>query len=110
MSTVSPSRIPLLDSRDDFYATEKPTANDVCLLIEVADSSLEYDREIKLPLHAQSGIEEFWIVNLIDSRIEVYRQPQSDGTYADRTDIGSGQTLRLLAFPGVLIPVDELLG
>ena len=79
-------------------------------MIEVADTSLEYDCVIKLPLNAQSGIEEFWIVNLIDSRIEVYRQPQSDGIYGDRTDSGSGQTLSLLAFPGVLIPVDKLLG
>lgn len=102
--------IALLESREDFYAIAKPTAGDVRLLIEVADSSLAYDREIKLPLYAHSGIEEFWIVNLMESRIEVYRRPHSDGTYADRTDFVGGQTLALLAFPGVLLAVDELLG
>ena len=80
------------------------------LVIEVADSSIEYDREIKLPLYAQAGIQEFWIINLSESKVEVYRQPQTSGTYVSRTDFSRGETLVSLAFPEVAFDVDSMFG
>jgi Uma2 family endonuclease len=96
--------------RDDFYATLKPKANDVRFVIEVADSSLAYDREIKLPLYAQAGIQELWIVNLNESKVEVYRQPQPSGNYTSRVDILRGGTLSALAFPEATFEFDSMLG
>ena len=100
----------LLVPRDDFYASSNPKACDVLLVIEVADSSLEYDREIKLPLYAQAGIQELWIVNLNESKVEVYRQPQLSGIYQSRVDLGRGESLVPLAFPEVSFQTDSVLG
>ncbi len=75
--------ISLLVPRDDFYESGKPRPADILLLIEVADTSLEFDRETKLPLYAQAGIRELWIVNLIERCLEVHRDPTPDGQYRD---------------------------
>lgn len=61
--------------KEDYYAEKHPQPEDVFLLIEVADSSLGYDQEIKLPLYAKAGIPEYWIINLEANRIEAYRKP-----------------------------------
>ena len=87
----------------------KARPGDVHLVIEVADSSLEFDRTVKLPLYAEAGIRELWIVNLLDERLEVYRQPQLDGTYAHEDTLGVGQEIEPLAFPGVRLAVSEIL-
>lgn len=65
----------LLVPRDDFYASAHPQPKDVYLLIEVADSSVRIDQEIKLPVYAAAGVPEVWIVNLADRQVEVYRTP-----------------------------------
>ena len=72
----------LLKHRDDFYADAHPRPTDVYLLIEVADSSLPIDREVKLPLYAQAQIPEVWIINLAERTIEGYRSP-SEGRYQE---------------------------
>ena len=61
--------------RRDKYRDDHPRPEDVLLLIEVADSSLAFDRKVKTPLYAQAGIPEYWIVNLNDRQIEIFRQP-----------------------------------
>ncbi len=99
----------LLVARDDFYASSKPQAHDVLLVIEVADSSLAYDREIKLPLYAQAGIQELWIVNLDESKVEVYRQPLLSGTYQSRADFGRGERLTALGGSEVSFDIDSIL-
>ncbi len=101
--------ISILAMRDDFYEASKPTASDVRLLIEVADTSLEYDREVKLPLYAANGIVELWIVNLNASTVEVYRQPHASGYYAIRADYCPGQDVCPLDFPNLLVPIAEIL-
>ncbi len=101
--------ISVLASRDDFYASSKPHAKDVRLLIEVADTSLEYDREVKRPLYAQAEVADFWIVNLIDSVVDVYRDPQPDGTYASEVSFAHSDVVRPLAFADVELPVSEIL-
>ena len=99
----------LLVPRPDDYAGGKATPSDILLLIEVADSSLEYDREVKLPLYAENSIREFWIVNLIDRCVEVYRQPRPDGTYADVQTLCAEESINLLGLPSLTISVAALL-
>ncbi|NJO03687.1 MAG: Uma2 family endonuclease [Bacteroidia bacterium] len=67
--------IAILHFWEDYYADRHPRASETLLIIEVADSSLSYDKEIKLPLYASSGIPECWIVNLEAQMVEAYRQP-----------------------------------
>ena len=67
--------IALLRRRDDFYDNAYPGPADVLLLVEVADTSLAYDRDVKVPLYAQAGIAEVWIVDLNKRELVVYRSP-----------------------------------
>lgn len=87
----------LLAPREDFYEFSHPKPDDVFLVIEVADSSLEKDRQIKLPAYAQAGIPVLWIVNLIDQQVEVYTQP-----------VGDRYKLRELALPGDVLSLPQL--
>jgi Uma2 family endonuclease len=99
----------LLRPREDFYGTSKARPEDIVLLVEVAQSSLEYDWLVKLPRYAAAGIVEVWLVNLIDRCIEVYRDPGADG-YATQTVHRRGDTLAPAAFPDLIIRVEEILG
>ena len=62
----------------DNYLAAHPTAEDIILIIEISDSTLNYDRETKLSLYAEAQINDYWIVNLLDNRLEVYSKPFSD--------------------------------
>jgi Uma2 family endonuclease len=75
--------------------TRHPGAADVALVVEVADSSLAYDRGTKRELYASSGIPVYWIVNLIDHRLEVYTGPQGDD-YASRADLAPGDRVAVV--------------
>jgi Uma2 family endonuclease len=96
------------------YATRRPDHHDVVLVVEVSDSTLDYDCGEKLELYAIVGIPEYWIVNLIDRRIEVYTQPTGPDrqpTYRHRDDYPSGRSVPL-ALDGLaiaMIVVDDLL-
>ncbi len=79
----------ILRYRPDYYQKEHPEPKDVLLLIEVADTSLDKDRQVKLPLYARAGIPEGWIVNLPEQQLECYTGPTGDG-YARRTDYRAG--------------------
>jgi Uma2 family endonuclease len=70
--------IKILPFRDDYYAESGVTPADVLLLIEVSDSTLRYDRNNKLPLYAEAGISEVWIIDVNKRQLEVYRQPDGD--------------------------------
>jgi len=70
-----------------------PTAKDVLLLIEVSDSTLQKDRKIKLPIYAEAGIPEYWIVNLVDEQIEVFRNPKGD-KYSSKKIYKKGKTIK----------------
>ena len=97
----------VLRPRADDYATATPCPPDVLLLIEVADTSLEADRAVKLPLYAESGIAECWIVNLVERVVEVCRQPRN-GRFAESRRVGPGEVLDLALLPGVALPVVDL--
>jgi len=80
------------------------------LVVEVADSSLAQDRITKAAMYAGAGIVEYWIVNLRDDHVEVYRGPDAQARcYAEQRRAVRGETLELVAFPDVRIAVDELL-
>ena len=77
------------------------------LAVEVANTSLDYDRKVKLALYARSGIPEVWIVNLAATEVEVYRSPVAD-SYTSVLLAGRSEALTIEAIPGVLIPVARI--
>ena len=100
----------LVQPREDFYARNHPTPADVFLLVEVADSSLQFDREKKLPLYARAGIAEFWLVNLVARNVEVYRRPDGTGGYAEAFVFAGDDPLAPAAFPDAGLRVALFLG
>lgn len=78
------------------------------LLIEIADSSLAHDRDLKLPLYAEAGILEVWLVDLTSNRVLVHRDPSPTGHRSVSTVERDG-TLTPAAFPDLHLPIAELL-
>ncbi|MBS9382996.1 hypothetical protein BMF77_00768 [Dolichospermum sp. UHCC 0315A] len=101
--------IALLQPRADFYESGHPQPQDIFLLIEVADSSLEYDRDVKIPLYASSGITEVWLVDIYEQVIIVYRYPSENG-YSDIQKLSRGEKMSIQAFPEINLVVDDILG
>lgn len=73
----------IVQNRDDNYLSHHPMPDDILLVIEIADSSLDYDRQVKLPLYAEAGISDYWIINLLEKQLEIYTTPyqKSTGTF-----------------------------
>jgi Uma2 family endonuclease len=86
-----------------------PGPQDVLLVIEVADTSLERDRDVKIPRYAAAGIPEAWLVDLVGDSITVCRGPGPDG-YREIGTVTRGDTLQPLRLPGVALSADEILG
>jgi len=101
--------VALLRPRADYYASGHPTAADVLLVVEVAETSADYDRQVKVPLYARHGVAEAWLVDLAAGAVEVYRGPGA-GSYGEVRTLGRGETLSPLAFPELTLTVDEILG
>jgi len=101
--------IALVTPRADFYAAEHPTPRDTLLIVEVADTSLKYDRHSKLPSYARVGVPEVWLVDLTADRVERHREPRGDA-YADLQILGREATLTPLLLPEVAIRIGDLLG
>jgi Uma2 family endonuclease len=99
----------LVKPRTDFYTSRHPTPEDVFLLVEVADSSVRFDREEKLPAYARAGIIEFWLVNLVERIIEIYREPSPTGVYGLIARAQPGENIAPAAFPDAVLSVAELL-
>ncbi len=99
----------LLKPRPDFYAGAHPGPEDVLLLVEVADASADYDREVKLPLFARAGVSEVWLVDLEGRTIEVYRHPTAAG-YRDASRLAAGEEVSPQALPDIRARVDQVLG
>ena len=100
--------VALLERREDMYADGHPRPEHVFLLVEVADASLEKDRTLKLPLYAQAGIREVWIVNLMSDCIEVYHEPEGDA-YRKRRTVPRNEWLSPAAFPDTMLNADTIL-
>ena len=97
----------LLAPSPDFYKTAAPTAADVLLLIEVADTTLTYDRDYKLPLYARHGVPEAWIVNIAEACIEVHAEP-APARYRTRTLLRTADAAMPKGVAGVATEVGAL--
>jgi Uma2 family endonuclease len=97
----------VLRPRPDFYRDAHPEPSDVLFLIEVADTSPNYDRAVKRALYARHAIAELWIVDLNAGEVEVCRQPGPDG-YARATRVGRDSVLEPQLLAGVRIPAAAL--
>ena len=97
----------LLRPREDGYRDALPGPADILLVIEVAESSLAYDRTIKANLYARSGIPELWIVDLTGARVLLFRDPSPEG-YRDVTEALGGAVLEPSQLPGVRIETGTL--
>ena len=98
----------LLVYREDRYSLAHPRPEDVLLLVEVADSTLAYDRRVKLPLYAAAGIPESWLLNLRDDVIEALADPSPDG-YRTVRRYRAGDDIAPAAFPDLVIAVSQLI-
>jgi len=102
----------IVRDRDDNYLTGHPTPDDILLVIEISDSSLNYDRDVKGALYAEAGIENYWLFNLIDNRLEAYSEPycdtQGNGNYAQRKYVLSHQAIALPSFDNLAIELYKI--
>lgn len=98
----------VLRLRDD-YDQSLPTAADVLLLMEVASTSLVYDRDVKIPLYALAGIPEVWLVDLRGDEIPRYAEPR-DGAYARIDTFRRGERITSVTLQGFTAAVDDILG
>ena len=101
--------VTLLRRRDDFYRSRSAGPADILLIVEVSDSSLAYDRRVKLKLYAEFEIPEVWIANIPSRTIEAYTDP-SNGEYTTRRTFHPGQTVSPAAFSDVALPVADVIG
>ena len=93
----------LLKPAADDYTGRHPRPDDVFLIIEVSDTTLDYDREEKLPAYGRAGVPEVWIVNLLDATLEVYREPHFEG-YSSKAFLRTVDIAKPQAFPDDPIP------
>jgi len=101
--------VSVLKPRDDFYARSHPTPVDVLLLVEVADSSIRYDKRVKVPLYASAGIPEVWVVNLNQEAVEVYARPER-GAYRLARTFRRGEQIGSSLLAANALSVEAVLG
>lgn len=95
------------------YTRQHPT--EALLVVEVSDSTLSYDQEIKGSLYAKAGLTEYWIVNLVNNLLEVYREPSQSSesvygySYRRKSVLTSQDSIEPFNFPDVVIQVKDLL-
>jgi Uma2 family endonuclease len=99
--------VAVLRAREGYFR-ELPRPDDVLLLIEVSDTTLAYDRNVKVPLYARLGIREVWIVDLSNDSVERHTEPSESGYRLVRR-AGRGETLASEALPTLVLPVDAVL-
>ena len=93
----------------DDYVDHHPWPSEILLIAEVADDSLPLDKGLKLRIYAEAGIAEYWIVNLINRQLEVYREPSPAGIYAESRVYLPGESVEPLNAPGKSVAVADLL-
>lgn len=108
-SSLPQPDVMLLRPRDDFYDKSYPEPADVLLLVEVADTSLAYDRDVKVPLYAQAGIPEVWIVDLNKRELAVYRFPVN-GKYTEVRYPQPADTVAPVLLPEASYFVEQVVG
>ena len=98
----------LLRPRSDFYASGHPGPADILLVIEVAESSIEYDRDVKAPLYARSTVHEYWLVDLNENVLHRYLSPDRD-RYRTVGQYVRGQSLAPELLPDCVVSTSEFL-
>jgi Uma2 family endonuclease len=102
----------IVQNRSDDYAAEHPTAEGVLLVVEVSDSSLEYDWDVKLPLYAEANISGYWLFNLPDRYLEVYSEPykiaQNQFGYLNRRIVPADGIVALPPFPDQMLQLASI--
>jgi Uma2 family endonuclease len=101
--------IVLLRPRPDFYASAHPGPSDILLVIEFAESSIDYDRYIKAHVYAKAGVGEYWLVDLNDDVVYVHTDP-SKAIYRSVASCGRGESLAPRSLPSCTIAARDLLG
>ena len=101
--------VTLVKLRADFYASHHPTPEDVLLVIEVSDTTMLADRNVKIPLYARAGIPEAWVVNLPRKLIEVYFDSTA-GTYRESLKFKHGEILVSPTVSGLSLAVNDIIG
>lgn len=94
--------------REDFYRHSRPSRAETLLIVEVSDSTLAYDRDVKVPLYARHGIPEVWIVDLQHGELRCYGSP-ADGRYADQRVTREPGITPVTALPGVAVDLSAIL-
>lgn len=116
MVSQGPVRIPVSDSEPEpdlvwvaqgNYFKRHPEPHEVLLLVEVAETSLAVDRGVKLGVYAEAGLADYWIVNLIDQQIEVYRNP-AGREYQDSFIVRGDSSVSSLALPAATLQPSRL--
>ena len=100
--------ITIMLRRPEGYGSAHPTPADVLLVIEVADSSLEYDRNVKAHLYGRNNVPETWVKNLPEDCIERFTEPGPEG-YAQHTVHHRGETITPVSLPDLELAVEDLL-
>lgn len=99
-------------NRTDRYLSGHPSPADILLVVEVAEPTLKYDQEVKLPLYAESGISNYWIFNLVTSYLEVYTQPyqdlQGNFGYANKHIFLPNLSVTLPSFPDLSLDLSSV--
>jgi Uma2 family endonuclease len=108
MSEFQPD-IALLKPRADFYRDKGVEPDDALVVVEVMDSSVAYDRRVKLPIYARGGVQEVWLVEVNENTVDVHREPTAAG-YRDRRLVDRAGAIAPLAYPGVVLPVVDMVG
>ena len=99
----------ILDYRADFYKDETPRAKNVVLVIEVAETSVTFDKNVKFRRYAAAGISEAWLIDLTGESVEVHSQPKDNG-YGTIKIYQRGENAVSEAIPSINLPVDDILG
>jgi Uma2 family endonuclease len=102
----------ILRQRADNYLSAHPNPSDVLLLVEIADSTLKFDQEIKLPLYAEAGIPYYWLFNLVDNHLEAYSEPyqelQGNFGYSLKRIILPNAAINLPCFPDLSLDLSKV--
>lgn len=101
--------IALLRPREDYYSQTHPAPADILLIVEVAETSLRYDREVKIPLYARAGIPEVWLVDIAGKTLWIYRDPKGD-RYRDLAPAGDLAHLLVRAMPDTAVDLTGVFG
>jgi Uma2 family endonuclease len=99
----------LLKHRPDFYLTHHPRPDEELLAVEIADSSLPYDRDVKIPIYSARGVIEAWIVDLAGNALLVFRMPEAGG-YKECLTLQKDDSISPVTIPDFAVKVGEILG